>query len=453
MSDCSVCCNFTHVTRMCNCKFCEFKSCEKCTKKYVLELAGGVKCMSCSKPWSRKDLVDMFGNYFVNKHYKARREELLFELEKALLPETQMWAVYQKNLNRLAKEIVETRHEIEQIQAEHTSIFRTYRADPVELRLEEWDLRQAIRDRIHREEVNISRREAEIEYMNAEMGMISSGRKRVQNAQNYKCSNSECKGFLSGGVWKCGMCETETCKKCHETVEVAHECDENNVATVELLAKDSKGCPKCAATIYKISGCSQMYCTLCHTAFEWGTLEIVTGIIHNPHYYEWLRKNGNADRQIGDIPCGGLPPASQFWRMPKKIVEAHRAAAHIEYIVFPQYRVNEDLALNRSLRVKYMIDEITETAFKAELQKREQAQEKKREISTIINTFLVVASDIFRRILDAKGVKGRDDAEFVKELEAIRAFTNEALIENVSRVYKCVVPIIKDDWQVESKKV
>jgi len=437
---------------MCTCKFCEFKSCEKCTKKYVLELSGQVKCMSCSKPLSRKDLVDMFGAYFITKHYKPRREELLFELEKALLPETQIWAVYQKTINRLQHEINEARNEIGLIEAEHAGIFRTGRGDPVELRLEEWDLRQAIRDKIHRKEVENSRREAEIDFWQGEMGMVSSGKRRAPNSQSYKCSNTECKGFLTGGVWTCGMCDTETCKKCHETVESEHECDENNVATVELLAKDSKGCPKCAATIFKISGCSQMYCTMCHTAFEWGTLEIVTGTIHNPHYYEWLRKNGNAARQVGDIPCGGLPPATQFWRMNETIVNAHRAAVHMEYVVVPAYRPNENLALNRNLRVSYMIDAITEAAFKTELQKREKAQEKKREISTIVNTFLVVASDIFRRILANKGVKARDEAEFIQELHAIRIFTNEALIENVSRVYKCVVPLIKDTWLVESIK-
>jgi hypothetical protein len=135
--------------------------------------------------------------------------------------------------------------------------------------------------------------------------------------------------------------------------------------------------------------------------------------------------------------------------MNEAIVYAHRAAAHIEYVVVPTYRPHDNLASNRNLRVSYMIDAISEAAFKAELQKREKAQEKKREISTIINTFLVVASDIFRRILDAKG---KNEANFIQELHAIRTFTNEALIENVSRVYKCVVPLIKDNWQVESNK-
>ena len=452
MADCSICCNFTHASRMCTCKFCEFKSCEKCTKKYVLELSGPVKCMSCAKPWSRKDLVDMFGAYFITKYYKPRREELLFELEKALLPETQIWAVFQKTINRLNHEIAETRNEIDQIEAEHSKIFRTIRGDPVEYRLEEWDLRQVLRDKVHRKEVENQRREAEIEFWQGEMGLVGSGKKRgVPNSQSYKCSNTECKGFLTAGIWTCGMCNVETCKKCHETVEAepGHKCDENNVATVELLSKASKGCPKCAATIFKISGCSPMYCTMCHTAFEWGTLEIVTGTIHNPHYYEWLRKNGNATRQVGDIPCGGIPPASQFWRMNETIVNAHRAAVHIEHIVVPFHRPNENLARNRNLRVSYMIDAISEAAFKSELQKREKAQDKKREISTIINTFLVVASDIFRRILD---VKGKNEAAFIQELHAIRTFTNEALIENVSRVYKCVVPLIKDNWLVESTK-
>jgi len=52
-----------------------------------------------------------------------------------------------------------------------------------------------------------------------------------------------------------------------------------------------------------VRNCDQMWCTQCHTAFNWRTGRIES-VVHNPHYFEWLRRNGNAvPRNPGDIPC------------------------------------------------------------------------------------------------------------------------------------------------------
>ena len=121
------------------------------------------------------------------------------------------------------------------------------------------------------------------------------------------CPSPECRGFLSS-QWKCGICQNFTCPDCHEIKgperDCGHVCDENAKATATLLANDTKSCPNCGTGIYKIEGCDQMWCTECHTAFSWRTGRIENNI-HNPHYYEWMRRNGGEmPLNHNEIQCG-----------------------------------------------------------------------------------------------------------------------------------------------------
>ena len=47
-----------------------------------------------------------------------------------------------------------------------------------------------------------------------------------------------------------------------------HKCDEEKVASVEMLKRDTKPCPKCGTPIHKIEGCDQMWDPQCGTAFS-----------------------------------------------------------------------------------------------------------------------------------------------------------------------------------------
>jgi hypothetical protein len=51
-----------------------------------------------------------------------------------------------------------------------------------------------------------------------------------------------------------------------------HECDPDAVKTMELLKEGYESrAPKCGTMIQKLSGCAQMWCPDCHTAFDWRT--------------------------------------------------------------------------------------------------------------------------------------------------------------------------------------
>lgn len=121
-----------------------------------------------------------------------------------------------------------------------------------------------------------------------------------------KCAGPDCSGFLSSKM-KCAVCRCYTCSDCAVLKLDGHVCLESDIATQALLKQDTKNCPSCRTPIYKISGCSQMYCVVCRTAFDWKTLKIETGRIHNPHYYEMQRQLAGPGGTIAREPGDELP--------------------------------------------------------------------------------------------------------------------------------------------------
>jgi hypothetical protein len=126
------------------------------------------------------------------------------------------------------------------------------------------------------------------------------------------------------------------CPDCFEIIghnkEIDHVCKEDNLKSAELIKKETKGCPKCGVRIFKISGCDQMWCTECKVAFSWNTGKIVVdGVIHNPHFYQYMQNNntggvgvgvGVAPRNPGDVLCGGLLSIHNL-----KFIQAHLTKA------------------------------------------------------------------------------------------------------------------------------
>ena len=212
-----------------------------------------------------------------------------------------------------------------------------------------------------------------------------------------KCPSETCRGFLDK-EWVCGLCTKSFCDKCSEEIGIGHVCDEKLVKTMKLINKDTKPCPKCGTMIYKIDGCAQMWCTDCHTAFDWRSGRIETGRVHNPHYFEFKKRS----REHGDIPCGGRPTYDELVEN-----DANEYLLDLSYkltfidreLIYRYGDIYDDDNLH--LRVNYLTNEISDEDFKKELQKRDKYKSKIEEIRNIYEMFSDTCGDLLRQwILD-----------------------------------------------------
>ena len=191
-----------------------------------------------------------------------------------------------------------------------------------------------------------------------------------------RCQVENCQGFLST-QYKCGLCKTNTCPTCYTVKDEGHVCNPDDVSSARMIREETKPCPTCTTRIYKIDGCDQMWCIECKTAFSWKSGEIVNGKIHNPHYYEYLRKTqGFVPRADAPNPCQdaqNLPYLRMFFQKNRtQQTRNHPLYLLIEKSVFQLYRFLEELRMQdvnqheNSLvnnRIQFLINRIDEKRF------------------------------------------------------------------------------------------
>ena len=91
MNDCDVCCEKLNKInhKKVECPSCDLSSCRSCSQRYILSSFEDPHCMGCKTPWNREFIDSFCTKVFRNKHYKIHRENILFEREKQLMPQTQ----------------------------------------------------------------------------------------------------------------------------------------------------------------------------------------------------------------------------------------------------------------------------------------------------------------------------------------------------------------------------
>ena len=488
-TECQICYEkFTaQVRKPIECHACFQVACSSCVIYYLLNTTGNPSCMfkNCNKSWSDNYIFETLGKSVYSK-FRDFKLEQLFQKEKSLIPKTQIKIQNRREAEILSEQIKKLENRMFSFQqmlrlSDNLKHYHRYCGkNPIINLQNEAILRQEYNDLCNNIR-NMSKKRSEL--LN---GSVTKDKlKFIKN-----CGKANCSGLLSS-KWICGTCKTKFCKQCGEAKGIAtdleiisddipsgrtnpvggqspesdidveskvesnenktettfetesktesHTCDPNLVETMKAIQKETKACPKCGINIYKIEGCSQMWCTNCHTAFDWTTRRIETGRIHNPHYYDWQRKvnNGTAPRVVGDIPpCQQIPPffnnhlkfrflqteiilcLEDFYRFVNEVDELYNPANFhdIDENTFEFYR-------ERLIENFYP----SEKQYKTNLKKEFNKVEKKLETQQIFLTFKTIIVETLNNLNQAKTEK--EMSELIDIIYNVVDFTNENLFK------------------------
>lgn len=246
---------------------CNFSSCKECIRTYLTGTVNEPHCMHCRKKWNPEFTKASLNASFMQKEYRDHRKNILVDRTISQIQEYYPGAIV---ISQRRKDNVE----IGKIQSE------------IDL------LHQQINEK-HNQISGIRHK------TNAAADASAGERRKFV----MPCQTGGCRGMLST-AYKCELCEKFTCAKCLESIDGdkdAHECVPANVETAEEIRKNTRPCPNCGCRISKIDGCDQMWCIECKTAFSWSKGTVEVGIVHNPHYFQWMRQNGG----MPGVPGGG----------------------------------------------------------------------------------------------------------------------------------------------------
>jgi len=412
--------------------------------------------MHCKEPHSDDFINENTGTTWRLSTYKTYKEQVMFDAEKARLPESQQYAAAVKEARKL----------IVDLKRNHKDLIEALRTKRRTLKNGETYEQEADAIRDNQQSIN------ECVWIDRSLGRYTANATATATAPAKRasfikaCPADSCRGFL-GEDYVCGLCSTAFCSECHELLGAEHTCNADTVASVKALAKESKPCPTCAAVISKIDGCDQMWCTQCQTTFSWRTGLKETGRIHNPHYYQWMRLNGGLPREPGDAPAAapgcGMPAIaplvrlfsshdwyiynkkSQRWANWERLSYLVRGGQTLEQAIVRYNAVHgrhglEQMTLkdvrksptfvweptegwefvanamaihralghrtrdavaaappdNHDLRVKLLLSEITEDAMKVTIQRRAKQWQKSRAVAQVNEMVNQTSADLFR---------------------------------------------------------
>jgi len=490
------------------CQYCPSNACRKCLERYLLQSYEDPACIDCKRGWSSEFMAANFTLAFRTVTLRQHRRNILFEREKSMLPAMQVFAAARIRCRQLEKingelheglygpnSIGEKVNAIEAQYYEANGKYYVERAKVTQLKdyirkngptpEKQTELATARADASDFKAKMHANREDNAEILaafrerhraireNTTALMLArreySGETVEKREFVMKCCADDCRGFLST-AYKCGTCESWTCPDCLVVLgkdkAVAHTCAQDAVDSAKMIRAETMPCPKCGTRIFKIDGCDQMWCVMegCNTAFSWTSGRVIVGAVHNPHYYEWLRRQGTAEREVTDVPCGGVP---DFWHVLSSFRIARITPAESSdlerihrMVIEMEARLNDYPArmpqlVNKDLNVAYLLKDIEEAEWKRQLEFTEAKFIRKREIGYILNMLVTAAADLMNQLVNRCNAAVNSDLRieakvwimevFMPQLAELRSYTNQALKDLAVRNHMAV-PQISEEW-------
>lgn len=476
------------------CPHCKNTAHIACTKTHLLNEQQEPICFhpDCTKYWSREVIDAMpLPKSWVGKELREHRANVLYERERAMFPATAERVATRSNLDYLKTEIDRLRTLLEASQdnewfaeavQERNAVTREHADECIRLS-EACGLRERIkflttclrsmevgqkvvegRDNSPATERTIASHERNYNFRLGANASTKAAKKEATDEEKkpkvlFGCPADGCNGFVSSYNVKCLICECLACRECRElickTANVkpedvraaveGHACDEGTLATLALVASDSKKCPSCRVDIMRTEGCPVMLCTHCGTFFDWNTMKRLQGKPHNPHYEEYLRmKNGGAGSSsvesrrnecVGQIPTKdafilriktlGLPLqcSLQLGATGVRILDLVRHIQNREIVAEP-----DPQAVNLNHRLAFLRNEKTEERFKQLVQQNDKKLSLQRERNQVWEMFCAeVAVGMQTNIMNRETANKARAVEFLTSLTGLIAYVNKAM--------------------------
>lgn len=422
--DCSVCCE-SGVKKLFHCPHCNFDACKNCWETFLTTTKDPM-CLSCSHILTYSDLYSIFSRQFVDKVVIPYRRDVLFQKQRASITDTNFILFKERQIEKIKKEIAN-------VSTEMSSLTKAIKRSTNEM---------------DRESLQNQKRLKEDSYVilhQLEMQMNYLPRKNVRSCANPSCSHS---GFICSETGdKCGECGKRTCPSCEvlldEESSSPHQCSSEDRETLGVLSTQTKKCPGCDARIEKIDGCSQIWCSQCHTTFDWDTLEMERSVLHNPHFYEYQRKFYG-----GDLPS--LPGSKTFIPYAHEVIYRWSQQCRDDNFLFQALTTERDFLESIELfelpvmshefdvvdfpivRKRFVQGKMKETTFKKFLSRKEKEQQKS-----------VAERRIIEKLLETCGKHIANSAHGILDLhEAIASLFEEydkadEELARIAQVLKC----------------
>ena len=442
---CGICMDkYTSILRKkCVCKYCKADTCSKCIERYLLDKHEDAHCLHCRVNYNDITLHEICTKTYLQHTYFKHRQEVLVNRERANLPGLQEIAIIERKKRDNDDKIMAIRAEIVPIEKERDIValeYRNYDDKTDELRLK-------LDDKMDSYRMLINSKRREIQDIKNSMSNPEDDEKYEKKKFIRRCTINNCQGFLST-AWKCGICEYYSCSKCFKPkskkYDDPHECLKDDIDTAELIKKDCKPCPNCGEFIMKSSGCDQMWCLSCKTPWSWTTGKVVlSGPIHNPHYYEWMKRNGSTPRNPADIPCGGYPDVWDLRKIPKYVknshifYEFHRICGELQEISERNYRSHIDNTTN-GINVKFLLGDFDEKRWGQHLAKNERKRKRDNEVQEIFAAFRMVAVELINRVQNYDGRFASLPPKEIEQFLEMLYIEIKALIDMINDGFKCI---------------